>query len=284
MPSALIAKFSQTGSTDKIAEQIAAGLESAGWLVDLHDITPEIVPDLEGYDLLGIGSPTYFYRPPFVVQDFVRALPDLVDMASFVFVLHGTHRGATGNRIRAQLEAKNATDLGYFHSFGADYWLGYLERGYLFSPDSPTEDELSAARTFGETVANRHGSEQTTVEPLDPPTPLIYRIERSIASRTLAKGVYSRAFRADSNCTRCGLCIRKCPVGNITAGPNGEPHWHSECLLCATCELVCPQDAVRSPFDWFISAPFAAYNIRKAIKKPYPHAKVQFARGQARQV
>ncbi|MGC9350322.1 MAG: EFR1 family ferrodoxin [Anaerolineae bacterium] len=284
MPNALIAKFSQTGSTTKVAERIAQGLASAGWQVDLHDITPNGVPDLKGYDLVGIGSPTYFYRPPFVVQDFVRALPDLDGVGSFVFVLHGTHRGAAGNRIRAQLRAKNATDLGYFHSFGADYWLGYVKRGYLFSPDSPTEDELSAAEAFGETVASRCDADHPTVEPFDGPTPLVYGIERFLTERPFAKLVYSKTFRADGNCTRCGICIAKCSVGNITPGPNGEPQWHSKCLLCATCELACPQDAVHAAFDWFIFAPFMNYNIRKALKTPYPYAKVEHAHGRTRRV
>ena len=42
------------------------------------------MPELDNYDIIGIGSPTYFFRPPFIVMDFVKNLDGLV----------GIHRGA----------------------------------------------------------------------------------------------------------------------------------------------------------------------------------------------
>lgn len=51
MSKALIARFSQTGTTDRVAERIAAGLRSAGWEVDLWEIAQDGTPDLAGYEL-----------------------------------------------------------------------------------------------------------------------------------------------------------------------------------------------------------------------------------------
>ena len=284
MPKALVARFSQTGTTAQVAESIARGLGSAGWQVDLHDIAADGVPGLDGYELLGVGTPTYFYRPPFVTQDFVRALPDLDGLASFVFVLHGTTQGDCGNWIRKRLQRKGAADLGYFHCFGADYWLGYMQRGYLFSPDSPTDAELASAEEFGGTVAARHGKEAPGVEALDGPTPLMYGLERLLVNRLSARLMYSKTFRVDGNCDGCGICVSACPVHNITARENGKPRWHSNCLLCATCELKCPQDAIHSALDWVVFAPFMNYNIKRAVKELYPYVQIEHARGKTRRI
>ena len=284
MPDALIATFSQTGTTTQVAERIATGLRAAGWQVDLHDITPGAVPDLNGYDLLGIGTPTYFFRPPFVVQDFVHALPKLEGKPSFVFVLCGVHQGACGNQIRARLRAKGAKDVGYFCCFGADYWMGYVKRGILFSPDSPTEGELAAAEAFGGTIAKRCDSTASGIDPYDGPTPFMYAIERTSVIRPFARLLYSKLFRADDNCNGCGVCIKKCPVGNITATVDGKPRWHSNCILCVTCELACPKEAIYSPFDCALFAPFMSYNIQKGIKMGHPYARVEHTRGKTHRV
>jgi len=77
MAKSLIVYFSQGGTTTKVAESIADGLRREGYQVDLHSIKEKQQPDLSGYDLLGIGSPVYFYRPPFIVTDYLNSLPDL---------------------------------------------------------------------------------------------------------------------------------------------------------------------------------------------------------------
>ena len=77
MTKVLIATFSQNGSTKKIADQIAQGLVSSNCVVTQISITENQVPDLKEYDIIGIGTPTYFFRPPFIIMDFVRNLQRL---------------------------------------------------------------------------------------------------------------------------------------------------------------------------------------------------------------
>ena len=101
--------------------------------------------------LLALEPQLTFFRPPFIVEDFVNNLKGLENKSFFVFVLHGTHPGNCPNWIRRKLKTKGAKDLGYFISFGVDFWMGYIKRGIMFSPpDSPTKTELSSAEDFWE--------------------------------------------------------------------------------------------------------------------------------------
>jgi flavodoxin/Pyruvate/2-oxoacid:ferredoxin oxidoreductase delta subunit len=279
MKKILIASFSQTGSTRKVADLIAKGLNSSDCEITHHNISGSDIPNIETYDIIGIGSPTYFFRPPFIVMDFVNKLAGLKNKSSFVFISKGTHSGDCGNWIRRTLIRKGSRDLGYFKSYGRDYWLGYIKRGVLFSPDSPSEKELASAEEFGKALINRYSDANMIVEPFDPSTPVMYGIERMLVARPFAKLMYSKTFRASSECNSCGICIKKCPVSNISEKKDGTPKWNSNCMLCATCELICPKDAVHSAFDWMIFTPFMRYNIRNSKKKQIPYSFVEHSGG-----
>jgi len=284
MARVLIASFSQTGSTKKVADLIAKGLQSSEWEITHFNISANDMPKLEEFDIIGIGSPTYFFRPPFVVMDFVNNLDRLINKPTFVFVTHGTHKGNCGNWIRKSLQRKGSKDLGYFTSFGEDYWIGYVKRGVLFSPGSPSDIELDSAEAFGKELISRYSEQNPEVEPLDPPTPAMYSFERMLVARPFAKLMYSKTFMASKECDKCGLCIKKCPIGNISEKKNGMPHWNSNCMLCVTCELICPKDAVHSAFDWMIFAPFMNYNIKKSKKKDIPFSSVKHSGGKTHHI
>jgi menaquinone-dependent protoporphyrinogen IX oxidase len=100
MKKALIAYFSQGGTTRSVSEQILKGLNDEQIQVDLYDIAEGPLFDINSYDMIGIGSPVYIYRPPFKVIEFIKSLPDLDGLPFFTFVLYGTRPGRTGNVLR----------------------------------------------------------------------------------------------------------------------------------------------------------------------------------------
>jgi flavodoxin/ferredoxin len=286
MSKSLIVYFSQGGTTARVAESIAAGLRAAQWTADLCNIKDEQPPDASEYDLIGIGSPVYIYRPPFNVMDYVESLPNLTGLASFVFVLYGTNRSDTGTILRHSLARKGAREVGYFHSRGADYFLGYLKRGYLFSPDHPTADELAQAEVFGREVAAHFAGQPYTRPEEDRPAAAMYRLERFLTNRGLTRQMYSRLFTVDAKkCNACGLCMKLCPTGNIAKDKDEHPTWGRDCLLCLTCESKCPKDAITSPVSWPLFSPFMAYNVRHARQDPsLDHVRVTHNQGRTQPV
>ena len=282
----LIVYFSQGGTTARVAETIASGMQLEEYNVDMCNIKNELPPEIRGYDVLGIGSPVYWYRPPFNVMDYLNRLPELNGLPVFVFVLYGTYRGDTGTTLRRLLARKGAREVGYFSCRGDDAFLGYLKMGYLFSPGHPLEVELTKARDFGQTLGSNVAGKQYVKPEEDQPPAAVYQLERFLANRWMCQNIFSRFFTADAKkCNRCGICIKLCPTRNVTEGKGGYPQWGRNCLACFTCELKCPKDAVRSPIDWPIFLPLLSYNVRKASRdSSLDHVRVIHTGGQTKLV
>jgi Pyruvate/2-oxoacid:ferredoxin oxidoreductase delta subunit/flavodoxin len=264
-----------------VAGAIAAGLRTAGYRETLWNLKEGPPPDAQGYDLLGVGSPVYYFRPAFNVLDYVRGLSDLGGRPAFSFLLHGTYPGDASNFVRRALARRGAREVGYFHCYGVDYFLGYLKQGYLFSPGHPAAEELAQAEAFGRQVAARVAGEAYHPPGADRSAGPVYRLERWVVSRWLVRNLYTRLFTVKrATCNACGLCMKLCPTRNIAADQEGRPVWGRECLACLTCELKCPREAITSPLSWPLMKPFMVYNVHRASRDPaLSHVRVRHTNG-----
>ncbi len=55
----------------------------------------------------------------------------------------------------------------------------------------------------------------------------------------------SKTFIANSDCNKCGLCIRECPTSSIKFVEN-RPYWKLSCESCMRCMNICPLRAIES--------------------------------------
>ncbi|MBU2630483.1 MAG: EFR1 family ferrodoxin [Proteobacteria bacterium] len=285
MKKALIAYFSQGGTTRAVSEQILKGITDK-FQVDLYDISDSRPPDINEYDMIGIGSPVYIFRPPFNVMQYIKNLPELDGLPFFTFILYGTKPGTAGDLLRNALFLKGGKEIGYAKFKGADFFLGYLQRGFLFSPDNPNKDELENAHTFGKKIANNFFNNNYIKPGRDSGPGTVYAIENLITKKVLVKYVYSYFFKADmEKCNSCKICIKKCPNNNIRLDKNDTPQWGRNCLFCFYCEMKCPKDAIKSPVDWPVMAPFMAYNVYQANKDPLiDQTKVIHSKGKTKRI
>jgi NAD-dependent dihydropyrimidine dehydrogenase PreA subunit len=227
---------------------------------------------------------------PVNVAYYVEHLPSLDGIDGFVFMVHGTRRVDAGNWLRRALARKGLRELGYFHCRGEAHVLPLLKKGYLFSPDHPSESELREAKQFGESLAERVAGKPYVPPPYEPKPPLIYRLEKFLASRWLIEHFYSRLFRVDpSKCTACGLCMEVCPTSNITKDALGRPQWDRRCLACLSCEMKCPEEAIISavsrPFPGALIHSLFRYNVRRWVREgDLDYVRVVHRRGETRRV
>lgn len=272
MPRACVVYFSQNGSTGKAAKSIMRGLEKSGYETDAFNLFPPgPSPDIRGYDLIGIGAPVYYYRPPLIVYDFVRRLPDLNGVPAFVFITKGSHAGTAANRIRRLLKAKGARDAGYFSCWGADHYLLYLQKGYFLSAGHPDKTELKNAEAFGRQAARNAKNRNCCPAPFDPPVrgPALY-LAWFFTVYFFIKYVYHRFFFVKkSRCDSCGICVRVCPKQNIALDRRGFPQWGFRCIFCLYCEMKCPKGAILSVMQFpLFSVLVKNFCLPAALKNP----------------
>lgn len=72
MKTALVVYWSHTGNTEKVAASIRAGLESGGMSVTVKRAPDVNDLDFFDYDLVCVGFPSYNWRPPRPIDDFLR--------------------------------------------------------------------------------------------------------------------------------------------------------------------------------------------------------------------
>lgn len=263
-----IVYFSQKGSTAKISKTISDRLEGTGWSVSTSNLA-EGLPPMENFDVIGIGTPTFFFHAPSLVREFMEGLPDLDDQSFFVFALYSLHVGDTGNDIRQTLLDKGGRDLGYFKSRGTNYFPGYTRKGILFCSENPSEEELDKAKEFADEISKRYQSETARVETFDPSPPMMYRLERLASTRWLTDHLMSRTFVVDKEtCINCGKCVDACPTDNVHLDEEGYPEWGQDCVLCLSCEISCPEESISSILDSKLMSPIINYNISKGKENP----------------
>lgn len=288
---ALILYWTITRTTLRVAERIADGLQSEGVKCELYDLRDGRVPDTSRYDLVGVGFPVHWYRPPTPVREAIVALGRLDGMPVFAFSLNGTYRGAGLNRARRALMRAGGMEMGAFSSYGENHFYPYVRLGAEFSPGHPTAQDLDAAFEFGRSVAiARHavqrGEPPPDPRPMDAPTYPMYALERFISGPRLTRILYSRFFRVDpARCVRCGTCAKGCPTRNISWQRGELPAWGRDCVLCLNCVTVCPEEAVTCPMDWRLFRPFVRWNVNRAWSDPrLEHACVEFRGGRITRV
>lgn len=245
--SVLLATFSQTGNTRRVAEAIARGLEAKAHkvrVVDLLKASPEEAAD---YPILGIGTPVFYYKEPEPVRRFIAALPRAGRKAAFTFITHGGNPVNTLRRMQKQLAARGYTVVNSFSCTGYDtypmFFRVFREWGH------PSESELAEAQDFGERLAGEcrwFRDEQRFARPKYRFVGGKYLVLSLLCRGGMMKKLFPALVVDEALCTRCGTCARSCPAEAIMLAP--YPKVDSRCIWCYQCERLCPQQAFVT--DW----------------------------------
>jgi flavodoxin/NAD-dependent dihydropyrimidine dehydrogenase PreA subunit len=268
MKKGIILYSSQNGSTKKVAEKICKGLNENGCLASISEIDVSSPKHFDEFDFVGIGSPVYYFRPSYLVMDYIDSIEFFSNKPVFTFVTYGSEIGAGVNWLRKKLIKQRAIDIGHFRCQGKHLFPGYTSRGYIFSPESPTKKELEKAEIFGKTIAlNLITNQLNLVSEYDRRTHWILQFERFVTNKTFIKVLYSKFFFSNKKrCNSCGTCSAICPMKNIEWEKDAIPKWGSNCILCCACEIKCPNKAISTPISWFIFSPFLWFNILRTKK------------------
>ena len=281
----LITYFSQTNSTRKISESIGKEIAAYDWKVDFINIKYEKAVNVKEYDLLGFGTPVYYYRLPFLVKDYLQSLPDLNNKPVFSFITYGTYFFSVPIEINNILKEKRTVNIGFFAARGADKYLGYLKQGVLFSDGHPNKRELNQAKHFASSLLEHFNGDNSSENIYNykrrTHKGAIYNCESILTKRWLINNIYTQFFSSNENCISCGKCVEECPQNNIILDKTKRPKWGNSCELCFICEMVCPVQAVNSLVDMKVFQPMLKYNVRQGIKdNDINYTEVEYNKGE----
>ncbi len=245
---AILIYFSQTGNTEKVALAIAEGIRESRCAVDLVRLEKLKTLILSGYDLIGIGSPVFYYKLPFNVEEMLRTLPKLPGKFAFLFLTQGGHPANTFWRMSKILGRKSLPVIGAFDCFGYDTFPAYI--GTARKKGHPDVQDLSAARSFGETLLERyeraHSGDRSALMKFTRKWDK-YHLRSLFLTRSVLQWVMPGKKLDTGRCNRCGECLRRCPTGAISMQP--YPLFNAKkYIACYLCERICPQEAIIC--DW----------------------------------
>jgi ferredoxin/flavodoxin len=249
--------FSQQGSTKKIAESIARGMRSNAKceLIQFkklaHDLELISQFNFKQYDLIGFGTPVYYFYPPHHLFEIFEALPHLSPAKGFIFCTSGGNPGATLFKIKQVLDNKGLRIIdGYDRWLGLDQHRCYSDFEQSALPRSlghPSEQELAEAEQFGRSLIKK-ALDSNTPEMTD-----FWSRDNEWAkngwkgqSAPFMEKWFPDFTLNTEKCTQCGQCAEQCPVDAILLDP--YPHWVKECDRCYLCDLYCPTQAIAC--DW----------------------------------
>ena len=241
----IIAHFSPTGGTKKVADAIAAGFNMPAVEMDLTKADSAVT--LGERDGLMAVLPVYAGRVPQISLERLAALKGNGQKAVAVVVY--------GNREYddALLETKDALEAGGFQVIAAAAFIAEHSIVRSIAAGRPdAEDEKIACRFAADVMAK-----------LD--NPISVTVPGNHPYRELKPSAFHPA--ADENCVKCGACAERCPVGAIPLD-NPSQTLGDVCINCMRCVEACPVSSRALPAPFVAGAAQMLSEKAAGYKKP----------------
>ncbi len=262
----LVIYFSQTGGTEKIAKMIQKGILNSGNKCEIAKIKSVDTNCLKDFDLIGIGTPTFFFREPINVRTFIQKMKNTDGKHCFVFCTHGSLIGNTFFYMNEELIKKRYLVVGTFDSYSESSIQFYPK--IMHTIKHPDDIEIKEAENFGESICDISLRVKNGEIDLIPKFELIENTWWAKQSKALTPELLRKfypKFKINiDNCVKCLTCQESCPVDAINVEVNPPEIQKEGCIFCAYCEKLCPEGAIEA--DWTMTRKGAKGNLKGYVK------------------
>jgi len=246
----LIIYFSQTGNTKKIAKKIQEGIIESGNECEIVNILKINLEQIKNFDLIGFGTPTFFYREPINIKRFLQNLEDIIGKHCFLFCTHGSQIGNTFYYMKEELVSKGYNVIGTYDTYSNASIQFYPTPWH--TAGHPDEIELEEAIEFGKNICDVSFKIQEGDLSLIPKLELVtdswwFQESNQVTLEVLRR--ISPYFTINQDkCTKCLLCQDNCPAYAINIETEPPEIQNEGCIFCWFCEKLCPEGAIEA--DW----------------------------------
>lgn len=231
--------FSGTGNTLFVSKTFASELGKYGIATELIPLPCPAPGNIEDDTILAVAFPVYSQTAPPFVCDWLRSLPETKKETPVVLI--STLAGFSG------------LVKGPFHYLLKKKGYKPLAVNEFIMPPNfihqySDENRNSKIRGRAKLAIAKFAKDVAAGNAKWPWRPSFLNVFQFLVEkmfRYCGSGWLGRGFKADKNkCTRCGLCIKLCPVKNISTGNEGFPAWRKKCQQCLRCINYCPANAI----------------------------------------
>jgi len=241
----IVANFSPTGGTKKVADAIAAGFGTP--VVEMDLTKADATATLGEHDALLAVLPVYAGRVPQISLERLSVLKGSGQKAVAVVVY--------GNREfdDALLETKNALEAGGFQVIAAAAFIAEHSIVRSIAAGRPDAEDEALCRQFAADVMAK----------LENPAPV--NVPGNDPYVELKPSAFHPA--ADESCVKCGVCAEQCPVGAIPLEDSSKT-LGNVCINCMRCVQVCPVSSRALPASFVAGATQMLNENAAGYKKP----------------
>ena len=241
----IMAHFSPTGGTKKVADAIAAGFRAP--VVEMDLTRADFPVTLGEKDALMAVLPVYAGRVPQTALERLPAVKAAGQKAVAVVVY--------GNREYddALLETRDALEAKGFQVIAAAAFIAEHSIVRTVAAGRPDAEDEALCRQFAANVTAK----------MENPTSV--DVPGSHPYRELKPSAFHPA--ADATCVSCGACAEQCPVGAILLDDPSQT-LSDVCINCMRCVQVCPVSSRALPAPFVEGAAKMLSEKAAGYKKP----------------
>ena len=247
-----------------VANLIYEEFTQMNWDVSIFNIEninkEDDLPNIEEFDLIGIGSQVIGYTTPRRMNQFLKLLP-VSQKGSKVFAFRTcggvTETNYTASHYLIKLLKKKNYDVYYERLFS-------IGSNFVFKFDDAIMKQLYEATKrkvkimCQEVVEGKTRKYKTSIWQ-----------QLGMKFITGPSGIMlsymGKNMKVSDNCTKCGSCVRNCPSKNIEI-TKGKVSFETNCSACLRCVYNCPQKAISFRSFKFIPIK-SGYDVQKSLSQ-----------------
>ena len=236
----MIFYYAGCGNSRFIAQSIAKAINEDLVFIPEAQRDNRFEFEIADNETIGFVYPIYSWRPPHLVDEFVDKMV-IKGKPAYVWtaVTCGDNVGETEDIFRKELKDKGLELNAAFCFKMPNTYVNMI--GMSVDKPEVAADKIAKAKEKLPKVIEMIEDKVVFSDMIKGGLP---RFKSNVIGSGFYKWASDKPFFATDACFSCGLCVKVCPLQNITL-EDGRPVWHGNCNTCDACYHHCPKNAIQ---------------------------------------